>query len=425
MSITDLSARPPAPVHQERQRPAPKRTSRMWRAARFLLGWAWRILVGARLCFVYFVLSYFTSIAVFGWTYRWMRGLVLYGWWKQSRFRDEGTFEEFCARLGPDAPAGRPRWFVQERVAAHLNRPTRRGRAPGVVRKLGRCLVVPWHSLWLNFTIGVQGLFCTYLLTGFPCLLMYFSWRFGWLNSFHKGYEEAALGAVMGLTGIALFCLAMLYVPMAQIHQAATGRAAAFFDFAFVWQLIRARLAAYVGLAVLLGLASLVLEITRVAVLTDGFPGNDPDTTDAEGFAYFYTYLSWVAVYLFVALLLLRGLAAVIYRAAVLKVLRRGWVAFEELHPVLAGWLEKLDMRPVPVPGRSGLLKVARLTGGWGYRRALYAVLFLVWFAFCARFYVGYFLVANDWKGFLVQPLIQLPCADEIPAHLYASVREQ
>jgi hypothetical protein len=394
------------------------------RALSFLVGWAWRILVGARLCFVYFVASFFTSIAVFGWTYRWMQGLVLYGWWKQSRFRNEGTFEEFCSRLGPDAPVGRPRWFLQERIVAHVSRPTRRGGAPGLFRRAGRCLVVPWHSLWLNFKTGVQGLFCTYLLTGFPCLLMYFSWKFGWLNSFHKGYEEAALGALMGLTGIFLFCLVMLYVPMAQVHQAATGRASAFFAFRFVWKLVRARLTAYVGLAVLLGLASLVLEITRVMVLDEYFPGNNADT-DVLGFAFFYEYLSWVAVGLFMALLLLRGLAALIYRSAVLKVLRRGWATADELHPVLAGWLEKLEMRPIPLASRPGLIKMARVTGSWGYRRALIVLLFLVWFAFCARFYVGYFLVENGWKGFLIHPLIQLPCCDEIPAHLYLSVQRR
>jgi hypothetical protein len=420
MSTTHAPLSPSVP--RDRERPRSKQPSRLWRAASFVVGWTWRILVGARLCFVYFVVSFFTSVAVFGWTYRWMQGLVLYGWWKQSRFRDEGTFEEFCARLGPDAPVGRPRWFLQERIFAHVTRPTRRG-APGRFRKLGRWLIVPWHSLWLNVQIGVKGLFCTYLLTGFPCLLMYFSWKFGWLNSFHKGYEEAALGALMGLTGIALFCLVMLYVPMAQVHQAATGRASAFFDFRFVWKLIRARLTAYVGLAMLLGLASLILEITRLVAASENFLGNFAGS-DLEGFHFFQNYLFGVGVYLFVALVLLRGLAAAIYRSAVLKALRFGAVGADELHPVLAGWLDRLEMRPAPVAARTGLVRVAQATGGWGYRRALFAVLFLVWFAFCARFYVGYFLMDNGWKGFLDHPLIQLPCCDEIPAHLYASVRD-
>jgi hypothetical protein len=424
MSTTHTPALPSPSLRYDLERPRPKKASRLWWTLSFLVGWAWRIAVGARLCFVYLGLSFLTSVAVFGWTYRWMQGLVLYGWWKQSRFRDEGTFEEFCSRLGPDAPVARPRWFLQERIAAHLNRPTRRGRAPGRLRKACRLLVVPWHSLWLNFKIGVQGLFCTYLVTGLPCLLMYFSWKFGWLNSFHKGYEEAALGALMGLAGIALFCLVMIYVPMAQVHQAATGRPSAFFDFRFIGKLVRARLTAYLGLALLLGLASLVLEITRVVAVDDYFPGNNAET-DALGYAFFHEYLSWVAVYLFVSLLLLRGLAAALYRSAVLKVLRRGWVRYDELDPVLAGWLDRLEMRPTPAPSGAGLLKAARMTGGWGYRRVLFVVLFFVWFAFCARFYVGHFLHANDWKGFLVHPLIQLPCCDEIPMHLYLKVQGQ
>jgi hypothetical protein len=107
----------------------------------------------------------------------------------------------------------------------------------------------------------------------------------------------------------------------------------------------------------------------------------------------------------------------------VLKALRRGWVAFDELHPVLAGWLERLEMKPVPVASRTGLVKAAQATGSWGYRRALFTVLFLVWLAFCVRFYVGHFLVDNDWKGFLDHPFIQFPCCDEIPTHLYLKMQ--
>ena len=74
-----------------------RRPGRFRRAAGWLVGWAWRIGAGAALC-----MTLVTSVAVFGWMYRRMQALVLYGWWKQSRFRRDGSFRDFCDGLGPD-----------------------------------------------------------------------------------------------------------------------------------------------------------------------------------------------------------------------------------------------------------------------------------------------------------------------------------
>jgi hypothetical protein len=50
---------------------------------------------------------------------------------------------------------------------------------------------------------------------------------------------------------VALFVAAMVYVPMAQVHQAVTGDFRAFFEFRFVGRFIRARLRGYVFFAAL------------------------------------------------------------------------------------------------------------------------------------------------------------------------------
>ena len=62
------------------------------------------------------------------------------------------------------------------------------------MRQAFRALRLPWHALWLNFKIGLQATLCTWLLVGWGCLIMVFSWNFGWLNSFNKGYEESLVG---------------------------------------------------------------------------------------------------------------------------------------------------------------------------------------------------------------------------------------
>jgi hypothetical protein len=405
-----LAGRPPV-----REDPFP-------RQLRAVGGWLWRLIVGARMCFSGYLLSFLTSVVAFGWTYRWMQAVVLRGWWKQSRFRNQGTFEDFCETLGRDAPVARPRWFFQERFVAAVTAPAPGGGPPSLLRKVLRCLKVPWASLWLNFKLGVRGLFCTYLLTGMGCLVMLFSWEYGWLNSFNKGYEEAFFGLLTGVLGSLMLIAALFYVPMAQAHQAATGVTWTFFDFRFVWRLIQARLTAYVALAFLVTLFTLVLEGIRVATLSENLPANAAET-DAEGLAILQNYLTINSFLLFPMLLLVRGLAAVIYRSAVLKALRKGLVSREELHPRLAGWLDRLGLMPSPVVTSLGLVQAVKVTGRWGYRRLMYGLLFLNWLFFVAvTIYVSYFFVAHPGLRFLNHTLIQFPCFDYIPEHLWTAV---
>src|SRR5262245_66665736 len=86
----------------------------LWRALSWLVGWTWRIVAGAWLCFNAYLLSYVTSILVVGWMFRWTRARVLHGWWKQSPLRHRGTFETFCTDAGRGAVVRRPRWFLPE-----------------------------------------------------------------------------------------------------------------------------------------------------------------------------------------------------------------------------------------------------------------------------------------------------------------------
>ncbi len=439
------------------------------------LAWVVRPIIGILFCF-----NYFTSILVTGWTYRWMQGLVLRGWWKQSRLHREGSFEDFCLTLGHAAPVLRPRWLVRERIIATLTRPAPDGSRPGALRKAFRILSLPWFSLWLNLKVGIQALFCTYLLTGWGCLLMYFSWEYGWLNSFNKGYEEAFIGPLAGFLGIFLFIAAMFYVPMAQVHQAVTGDVRAFIDFRFVWRLIQACPVTYVGLAAFIALASLPLEIlkTAPAFFDDHFDAWT-NASDAQVLHMLQTYLLVCCAVLFPTLLLARFLAASVYRAAVLKVVRRGCIAEHDLHPVLDDWLTRLGLRgPLPAaapkmrwgtgsiawwlvgtldlivlvaaflavvvvgPGawpavlgvwilltillvpfflirRGALAQFLRFNG----RRLVFGLLFWMWFGFVAKVYVGEFLNRHPYAGFLNHTLVQLPCFDFIPAHLRQSAK--
>lgn len=400
------------------RRPARSFGRLLWGVCSFIVGWSWRLLVGALMCFNYFVLSFVTSIVALGWTYRWMQMLVLRGWWKQSRFRREGTFDEFCETLVVQAPASRPRWFLQEQIVRSLNRPVSGGARPGPMRLLRRVLCAPWHSLWLNFVIGLKAFFCTNLFLGWGCLTMLVSWEFGWHISFHKVYEQAWVGLLTGVVGSLMLIVAMLYVPMAQAHQAATGQASAFFQFRVVWSLIRARLTPYLGLAMLFFPAALICNILIVVPVSDQFVGNAAATA-TEGLQAAWTYYFWCSLFLFPLWLLLHYVAAAVYRSAVLRALRRGMVTRTELHPLLAAWIQRLELDVTPRAETVGLGWYARFTARFAYERVLFTLLFLVWVGFVARFYIGYFLRADPYRAFLNHPMIQLPCFDYIPAHLY------
>jgi hypothetical protein len=416
-----------------------------------------------------------TSVLIVGWSYRWMQAIVLRGWWQQSSLRGQSTFDDFCNEFGLDAPVARPRWLQSERFRAALTRPTIDGRAPSLPRRFLRLVYLPLRSAWRNFAIGVQGLFCTYSVTGWGCLLMLFSWEFGWVNSFNKGYEQALVGPLTGFIGIFMFIAALIYLPMAQVHQAATGDYRAFFDFRFVWRLIQARPFAYVGVAAVIAVASLVLEILKTApAFFDGFSDAWTNASDAEVLTMLRRYLLACSAVLFPALLLARYVAARVYRRAVLKVLREGWVAEGELHPVLAGWLQRLGLKP-PLPKSSPRLPMAAgsiggwwiagaadvailllalaamiLTGpigslvvlgvwtlvwlmatpvilfraglrryiGWYRRRLAFVLLFWIWFSVVVQLYVSEFFNYHPVVGFMNHVLVQFPCFDFIPSHL-------
>jgi hypothetical protein len=232
----------------------------------------------------------------------------------------------------------------------------------------------------------------------------------------------------MSFVGIFLFIAAMFYVPMAQVHQAVTGDFRAFFDVRFVWRMIQARLTAYVGLAAFIALASVPLEIMKTAPYFFEAEGSSlTQLTDREYLQFLQRYLLGCCFYLFPALMASRWLAAAVYRSALVKVIDRGWVTRDQLHPVLVNWFKRLGLPLEPLAQSPGFIAAVRFSGRWVYRRLLYTALVAIWFAFVAKTYVGEFLnyhLAFEWTGmpvevgFLNHPLVQLPSFDYVPQQL-------
>jgi hypothetical protein len=389
-----------------------------------LIAWCARIVTGICMISNVFPLSFITSIAAFGWFQRRIQAIALRGWWNASARKDNETFHDFLASLGDGAPVERPRWFWREHIGSRIEKLARGKSVGGFFKMTWTLVTMPVHSLWLNFKYGIAGLFATYLLTGWGCMIMLTSWHYGWLNSFHKGYEEAFLGLMSGLFAMFILILALLYVPMAQAHQAAAGEIAAFFQFRVVLRLIRARPTAYTILIAGLALTSLVFEIPRLVTLNEDFIPNSEDLSPRQAFFWLEGYWFVCSIFFFISLLVLRTLSAYIYRSAMLKAVRAGTILTSELPPRLMLWFDKLEILPQAQVPQGTLTSVVTAAIGWKYRTFLYSLRFLLLLLFVVRFYVGYFLVYNEYRGVLNHPVVQVPCIDWTPWHLVAGNEE-
>src|SRR5438445_5225371 len=129
----------------------------------------WKYVVGMACC-----QFFLCSILIVGWTYRLMQRVVYKRWWQRSDLRTNGvSFQQFLADdSATQAHRHWPNWLVEQNFFEAVRR---------------RPLKALVHSLWLNFRVGVQGIFNTWVLTLPGCALMLFSWYDGWNNSFNKG----------------------------------------------------------------------------------------------------------------------------------------------------------------------------------------------------------------------------------------------
>ncbi len=365
-----------------------RRVGQVWATLGWLAGWTWRILAGTFLCFNAPLLSYLTSILVVGWLNRWMRARVLHGWWRQSPLKTTG---EDPVSLG--LPWKRPRWVLPEKS---------------------------WKepALWLNFKEGLATLLCVYLVLGWGCLPRLFSWEMGWNNSFAKGYEQAWIGPAAGAIGTLLLAIGVIYVPLARVHMAVTGETRSFFEARLIWRLIRARLLSFTIFMAVLLLLTIPQEVFKALPHYLHEIESWRTANPARLVELYSEYLRTVAFWLFLSLLVLHGLAARLYRSALIAALREGLIHPEDLTPRLREFLVRLDLIPELVQRRGGLIRVLRWTWNWYYLRVLYAAVLLMALLFVAREYLSYFIVARPFAGFMNDPLVQFPCVDWVPLDL-------
>ena len=376
----------------------------VWRFVSFF----WKYSLGMLLC-----LNPIGSVIVVGWVYRLVQRSVFIRWWSMRPASQSEV--SLVAFLESDSrTSGRltwPNWVVKQDF---LSAVTLDAGSKGWFRSIVTALP---HSLWLNCRIGVQGLFNTLVLTLPACALWLFAWYDGWNNSFNKGYEQAAVGPMTGILGIIVFIAVMLYVPMAQVRQAATGRWRSFFQFRVVWSVVRQRWLACLFLAGLYSVLSLPVTILKTA--PSFFPQMIPDLhawSDQQVLAYLWQYFFWATAFVFPAYVVLRLAAARIYAGGLLRAVHQGTLPVDELTKDEREILRRLDLLEMePTEPRPAWRKVLGWAGSRTGRVVATVAALVVWFSFVAQIFIAEFLCFHPWVGWLNQPLVQAPFFNYIP----------
>jgi len=267
--------------------------------------------------------------------------------------------------------ATRPGWFLGERGSSWLG------------RLLG--------GFAANVREGVLATISLFLATMPFSVIWLLSWWAGWENSFSKGYEQAWVGPVLGMTGVVLFCLIMIWLPLALVHQAVENRALALFEWQRVRSVVRHTRWDYLLFAVFSVVLALPLfgQRSLVVFASDLIPGFDSMsvqlTTDIAALISLLT-----AGYVFVSLVILRGWSARIYVRAVGRALQG---------PESDLW-QSTPIAPPSIGSRSWKLT--------HWLRASF--LGIIWFGLVSQIFVGQFM-NHDWHLWVTHPFTLLPWA--------------
>ncbi len=212
----------------------------------------------------------------------------------------------------------------------------------------------------------------------------------------------------------------MFYVPLAQARQAVTGEWRSFYEFRLVWNIARLRWLSCVGLAMLYVVFAIPLTVMKTGPMF-GFQSH-PElsaVTDMQLLKYLNDYFFRCALIVLPAYVALRLIAARIYASGILSLVQMGNIPSSLLAQNERDILERLDLLTVrQQPERHYLVRFIAWTGTRLGRTVGGFALALIWFGFVAQIYIGEFLNYHGARGWLNQPLVQLPWFHYLPARM-------
>ncbi len=355
-----------------------------------------------------------TSIIALGWIYRWVRYKAVKQLFQQSPKAQIVEWELWAAQQAQLASViESPRFFKHQLK-------------PKDPPSLWQTLIRTFHSLALNFKVGLVGILSTWTLTLLPAVLWAVGWYIGWQISFTKMYEGSATGSSLGSLGILLFSIAMLYVPMAQSRQALTSDWRSFFQARLIKTIIWTRPFQLFLLAAIYTVCTLIVNVFKgipsfLTLINPALADLSPqEALDfIEGY-YFYTGI--IAVLIVVKL---RTISGSIYTRALVDLWSRGILKPEDFHPEEVKLLQLFEIPyGLKVIRRSRLRQLALRPMTVSYRSAMLVSILLLWGGFNFIPFVSQFVHHDPVRGFLNQPLVQLPYFQYVPEHLRQNLRQ-
>ncbi|MBV1868468.1 MAG: hypothetical protein KUG69_11275 [Marinosulfonomonas sp.] len=191
---------------------------------------------------------------------------------------------------------------------------------------LPRWVLAPSNDTWLkrlknglgrNISRGVAAAASLAIAT-FPFAVFWLvAWWAGWENSFNKGYEFAFVGPMVGLAGILIFALVMVFLPMALVHQVVEQRPFSFFELRRVRSVVSHTGPSYIFWAATSVILSVPIFLSRAlpTFAADIFPALSDLTIDEASGVNLGIKLG-LGLYLFITLFFLKRWSAGIYARA-------------------------------------------------------------------------------------------------------------
>lgn len=325
-----------------------------------------------------------TAVLVVGWTYRLARSAVI-GRWAASAGR-------------PVARQHWPNWIIG-----------------GGQRDTG--VVQAWlGSLWANLRAGLRALIGIWIVTLPGAGLLFLGWTNGWNTSFNRVYEHIGLGPQTMLIGAALLVPALLYLPMALIHQAVSEDWRGLYRLGLVARLIRQKPLASFGLAVLYGALSMPLLLLTVLPLA--LPNIDPALermTAGETIEFLNLYYLAAGVAVFSLFVAARLAAARVYAAAMVAAVRRGRIGVGQLPDAVRDLLGSVTVDPPRV--RPAAIRWAAAAAGAVATVTIAMLTATAWLGLVSQIVIAQFFHYRGALGWLNHPMVQLPWLRYMPDH--------
>ncbi|PCJ59750.1 MAG: hypothetical protein COA79_10115 [Planctomycetota bacterium] len=331
----------------------------------------------------------FGAIFVLGWTYRLMRRRSIFIF---SSISDNSNNNDQCL--------SHPNLFKKEKNDDYFEEGAK--------------------SFFRNIKMGLLALVNTSFMLAPGFILWMYAWYAGWQISFNKSYEYSSVGALLGVLGVILFSLAMLYVPMAQARFAFTQQWKTFYQFRVNMILISQQVKSYALFALLILFFAVFTNLFKtLPMFFSGMNLGIEDMSDEQLLAFMKNYF-FVGTFIVMPLFFIikRFMAKLFAKALILSV-QRELLSQKDLSELEWKILNKFNLTEVDKEASSGLIwSLIKKNTSRVFKAQMLLLTFLLWTAFCFQIFVSEFLNYHNNEGWVNQPLIQLPYFKYIPNHL-------